>query len=230
METLLELGKKHLADKVQNGYLEFYEKHFEPLRDKPLNVLEIGVKREINYPPYSKGACSLKMWKDYFPNANIHGIDVDPMNKNYEEDRIKIFIGNQGDKDFLADVVAEVGHFDIIIDDASHVNTLTIASYEGLFPALSSGGLYVIEDLACSYIDLDAEDVRGKAEKNYYWWGMHLLPDDYSYKNDRKIMADFFEDKITKMDMFRTRYSLQYGDPEVSSLAFYPMMCFMSKI
>jgi demethylmacrocin O-methyltransferase len=40
---------------------------------------------------------------------------------------------------------------DIVIDDGSHISSHVIMSFSTLFPALSDGGLYVIEDLQTSY-------------------------------------------------------------------------------
>ena len=104
MKTLKEIGSFYKTDKVQNGYMEHYDSFFSPLRLEKLNVLEIGVKRES---PDTPGACSLKAWKEYFPNSNIYGIDIDAANKVYEEERVEIFIGDQGDKDFLSEIIAE---------------------------------------------------------------------------------------------------------------------------
>jgi hypothetical protein len=43
-------------------------------------------------------------------------------------------------------VSGERGGFDIIIDDASHNYPLSLASFNGLFPLLRPGGVYVLED------------------------------------------------------------------------------------
>ena len=73
-------------------YLEVYERHFEQFRGKELHILEIGVA----------AGGSLQIWKKYFGDkAYIYGIDTDDYCKNYEEDRIKIFIGDQANKLFL---------------------------------------------------------------------------------------------------------------------------------
>ena len=223
-ETLFELAQKYQSDKCANGaskygYMPYYEKHFRPIRNKPLKVLEIGVRAVRGY-----GASSLKIWKDYFPNSQIYGIDIDPDNAGYDEERIKIFIGNQGDEAFLNRVVEEAGNFDIIIDDASHINTLTIKSWEVLFnKALSPGGLYVIEDLANSYINCEPFDLRSR------WEGMKYIPEDVSFNNQRGLIASFFDERIKKMDMSCTRWHQEYGVPEITSMVFYPMMCFMTK-
>lgn len=97
---------------------QHYQEHFAPLRNKNLKVLEIGIGGYED--PYS-GGDSLRMWKQYFPNSMIYGIDIVDK-KGLEEDRIKIFQGSQDDEIFLNKVVAETGKFDIIIDDGSRAN------------------------------------------------------------------------------------------------------------
>ena len=127
--NLHELGIKHGTDKVDqwhtfrgNSYLDVYEKYFSPLKDKSINILEIG----------ALGGDSLRLWKEYFSNANVYGIDINPNCINLEEERIKIFIGSQDDIPFLQGVVDECGTFDIVIDDGSHINDLTLSSYNFL--------------------------------------------------------------------------------------------------
>jgi len=229
MKTLNEISIFYKTDKVDNGYIPYYEKYFEPLRDKKLNILEIGIKRETLTTP---GACSLKTWKDYFVNSNIYGIDIDPKNKKYEEDRVQVFIGNQADENFISDVCDQVKEFDIIIDDGSHVNELTIDSWNYLFPHLKSKGLYIIEDMICTYQNLDAFQVRQKAAQNNCWWGMHLLPEDISYNNDRSLLNKFFNERIFNMDVgSNDRWKNAYGanSPELESITFYSQICFMVK-
>ena len=67
-------------------YFEVYHRHFQKYRNKPVTILEIGVW----------GGGSLQMWKKYFGDeCRIVGIDIMDECKNYEEDRIKIYIGSQ---------------------------------------------------------------------------------------------------------------------------------------
>lgn len=49
--------------------------------------------------------------------------------------------------------MVKIGEPHIIIDDASHMNQLTIQSFKHLFPWLKSGGYYVIEDIESSWWD-----------------------------------------------------------------------------
>ena len=109
-------------------YFEIYDRHFSRFRGKPINVLEIGV---------GQGG-SLQMWKEYFgPSARIFGIDINPNCKAVEEDRIRIFIGDQEDQAFLAASADKIGRIDILIDDGGHTMQQQINTFEELLQVAS---------------------------------------------------------------------------------------------
>lgn len=123
-------------------YLPLYDRHFAPYRNTSLKMLEIGV---------SMGG-SLEMWRSYFgANATIFGIDVESKCSDRVDPPNQVRIGSQADTGFLADVVAELGAPDIILDDGSHIASDQMASFRFLFPTLNDGGIYVIEDTHTSY-------------------------------------------------------------------------------
>ena len=125
------------------SYLRVYEELFEPLRDKPLALLELGV---------NEGG-SLRAWEAYFPNARIAGLDRKLPNCSVGK-RISLFEGDQADTELLARAAAEVAPngFDIIIDDCAHVGSAAKASFWYLFDNhLKPGGLYSIEDWGTGY-------------------------------------------------------------------------------
>jgi hypothetical protein len=68
---------------------------------------------------------------------------VDPPNQ--------VRIGSQADAAFLRSVVNEIGRLDVVLDDGSHIASHQRASFRALFPLLSDGGLYIIEDTHTSY-------------------------------------------------------------------------------
>ena len=142
MRNLLEvLGEKYQPTKRQHDYLKHYWRHLRDLRDTAQKVCEIGVET----------GSSLRMWEEFFPRATIYGIDVNADCKQLESDRIRIVIGNQGDREFLESFIAEAGGlFDVIIDDGSHVPDHQIQTFEMLFPRLQGGGIYAIEDIGVS--------------------------------------------------------------------------------
>lgn len=92
------------------------------------------------------------MWRDFLgPEAVIFGIDIDPACAAANGEAAQVRIGSQDDPGFLQDVIAEMGGVDLVIDDGSHVMAHIEASFRTLFPQLSDGGVYLIEDLHTAY-------------------------------------------------------------------------------
>jgi cephalosporin hydroxylase len=128
-------------------YAQHYQRHFAPLRRKPVRLLEIGVG---GWQDPAKGGESLRMWKAYFPHAQIVGLDV--IDKRFhDEARIRTVVGSQDDAALLTRLSAELGPFDIVIDDGSHMSAHVVQSFGVLFPLLSENGIYVIEDTQTAY-------------------------------------------------------------------------------
>lgn len=142
-ESLDALGLKYGTDKSSShhDYLRFYETFMAPLRASSITILEIGVYQ----------GASLQMWRDYFPNARIVGVDIVPACKALESERVHIEIADQSNLEHLAALALEHGPFDIIIEDGSHMWDHQITSLRALFPFLRSGGYYVVEDLQTNY-------------------------------------------------------------------------------
>jgi hypothetical protein len=142
MKTLDEIALGLGTDKssLHHNYTKHYSRYFDPMRQDKLKLLEIGVDKGF----------SLKSWKEYFPNAELVGLDILDL-KKFEEDRIHVEMGDQRDTDFLKKVNDKYGPFDIIIDDGSHHNEDMKASFDFLFPLLKPGGMYVVEDLHSCY-------------------------------------------------------------------------------
>ena len=53
------------------------------------------------------------MWEEYFTNAKIFGIDINPDCKKLEKENIDIQIGSQNDKKFLRQYSEYVQNLDI---------------------------------------------------------------------------------------------------------------------
>lgn len=92
---------------------------------------------------------SLRAWRDYFPNAQIFGIDVRP-DTQFSEDRIRTFQCDSTDSAAVAALMSGIPELDIIIDDGSHASEDQLASLANFFPHLKAGGFYFIEDIASS--------------------------------------------------------------------------------
>jgi hypothetical protein len=143
LDTLSKIAKKYDTDKgiVHHNYTPIYNSYFESIRMKPIKVLEIGFG---GYEYFDRGGGSAKMWREYFPNANIITCDIYP---KYPIKGVSFYN------------LSEVGihlfdisyNSDIIIDDGSHINYEVINTFKEIFPNLKSGGIYVIEDVETSY-------------------------------------------------------------------------------
>jgi hypothetical protein len=119
-------------------YFDVYARHLSQFRGRKVNILEIGI--------YSGG--SLEMWRDYFgKDCCIYGVDIVDSCKVYENEWTKVFIGDQSDRQFWKRFKAEVSHIDIIIDDGGHHPEQQIVTLEEMLPHLSSGGVYICEDV-----------------------------------------------------------------------------------
>ena len=210
---LSELGKIYGTDKADQNhtfnnlsYLDIYEKYFQEYRNKNISILEIGVR----------SGDSLRTWKSYFKHGEIYGIDIDPSSKASEEKRIRIEIGSQDNISFLQSCFGKETEFDIIIDDGSHVNSMTIKSFEYLFNnRLKSGGIYIIEDLKASYRKLQT---NLNVIEN--WPGMKYNDPSINFDNVRKDMNDFFIEKIRNLDHFQGN---------ILCLHFWSMICVIIK-
>jgi hypothetical protein len=159
-DPLTRLAAKNRSDKGVtvfpfNGYSVHYAKLFERFRDRPINILEIGLARRTDRHSLGGSCPSLNMWLDYFPRAKVYGFDIDDFS-GVALSRTRIFRGDQGNAEDLLNVVAECPRFDIIIDDGSHASYHQQLTLKILFPYLASNGLYVIEDLYWQPEDLEA--------------------------------------------------------------------------
>ena len=143
MKTFQQLFDEHTGESILkwSNYGPIYDRHFADYRELPINILEIGVL---------KGG-SMRLWEKYFPKANIYGIDIDEECQQYESNRTKIFIGDQGDVSFLRNVKAKIPRIDIIIDDGSHRAKDQKITFEEMYYHLKIPGVYLIEDIEQNY-------------------------------------------------------------------------------
>lgn len=138
--NFIKIAQKYLTNKSKLKFIKVYERYFNSIKDKKLNILEIGI---------DKGE-SLRLWKEYFPNATICGIDIEK--KNFIINGVNFLYGDQSDILFLKKITENYRFFDIIIDDGSHICSHIIKSFNFLYPFLQNKGLYIVEDLQTSYI------------------------------------------------------------------------------
>lgn len=145
MRRLDIIAKSFGTDKSSefHNYCDKYEKWLPFNRLEPITLLEIGVL----------DGQSLLTWKEYYPNAKIVGIDINPDCKKIEnvEQNIFVEIGSQDDVTFLESIIDKFGKFDLILDDGSHINHHIITTFQFLFDFVKPSGTYVVEDSVTGY-------------------------------------------------------------------------------
>ena len=114
-------------------------------------------------------------------------------------------------------IFTEHPEISIVLDDGSHVNELTIASFNLIFDRLPKGSFYIIEDLFCSYLE---ESLASDIEKGA-WPGMNLNEPSVKMINRREDMDRFFLRMIKEMDHKR-------GDVEF--VHFWAQTCIIKKV
>lgn len=120
------------------SYLNRYDVHFPEIKDDDGDILEIGI---------SFGG-SLRLWRDYFTKGKVFGMDIRDLSEFCPtEGRIVTIIGDQSNQDDLRKIKAMSGGFKLIVDDGTHTADDILNSFHWLWPALKSGGWYVMEDL-----------------------------------------------------------------------------------
>jgi len=145
-KTLEQLYAEHVgkvADKW-SIYFNEYDRIFSSYRDKKVSLLEIGIQN----------GGSLEIWSKYFPYAQtLVGCDINPdcAHLHYEDPRIAVVVGDANSNAAQAAVLGHAPAFDVIVDDGSHRSSDIVKSFARYFPHLADGGVFVAEDLHCSY-------------------------------------------------------------------------------
>ena len=149
MKLLKDLYKNH-SGKVSDkwaSYLNHYDKKLLSYQKLPIKFFEIGI---LN-------GGSLEIFSKYFSNAElILGCDIDPKCREikykykYEDGNIVVISGDVNQKE-TKDKIIKHAKFDIILDDGSHNSNDVVTSFCNYFEHLKDDGLFIVEDLHCSY-------------------------------------------------------------------------------
>jgi hypothetical protein len=135
-------------------YADYYSRLFANSRESVTKVFECGLGTDNPQIPSSMGihgkpGASLRVWRDYFPNASIWGADID-VNSLFQEVRIKTHFIDQLDSHSIQEFWRWVGlrDFDFILDDGLHTFEAGSNLFVNSIDYLSDTGIYVIEDVS----------------------------------------------------------------------------------
>ncbi|MDR1371002.1 MAG: class I SAM-dependent methyltransferase, partial [Dysgonamonadaceae bacterium] len=124
---------------------------------------------------YKPGA-SLRVWRDYFPNAIIWGGDIDE-NALFSEERIKTGYLDQTSPESIEDFFSSAGvkDFDVMLDDGLHTFEAARCLFDHTSKFLASGGVYIIEDLTPQFMAKFQQHMQGRREFIVKYFVMETL-------------------------------------------------------
>lgn len=210
MDTLTALGEQHGTDKANSHlYTPEYHRRFADLQNEPVRLLEIGVG---GYDDPNEGGKSLRMWRDYFPNGTIVGLDIQPKALDLGE-RVHVEQGSATDNRVLHRLGKTYGPFDIIVDDGSHRCDDIVKAWSLLWDRyLTPDGWYVIEDLQTSYWpEYGGSSVR--TGDTTIGWVMGLINHmHYTDLNIPNYLVSRYDETIVGVELARNIAFLRKGD------------------
>ena len=169
---LCNLAYKCKTDKcpqIKHAYTPFYYEVLKNKKGSIKKVLELGVL---------KGG-SLRMWRDFFPDAQIYGMDISAKTL-IQEDRIKTYLGDSTKEFDLLTLLDKIGDdIDLLIDDGSHRRADQIATCKLLRPMLKNA-IYIIDDVLFP-------DTIGKPLPEFTMESPNLV--DKKYRDDRLLIV-----------------------------------------
>jgi cephalosporin hydroxylase len=170
--NLIDLADNTKTDKnTAHSYLDLYQNLLVGKKDTAKNVLEIGI------------CCggSIKLWNDFFINANIHALDIMNENEilkimgeheiwNYLKKIDKIILYPSTDaynNDFFVNTFLNKNiKFDILIDDGPHTIDSMIQFVKLYSQIMTDDGILIIEDLpSFDWVDILTESTPEDKKK-----------------------------------------------------------------
>jgi hypothetical protein len=120
------------------------------LKSSAKNVLEVGIGDFT-----TKNGGSLKLWRDYFKNATIYGIDILSEERVLDDlktdPRVKLYTCTDGynDEFFNREFLDKGLKCDFMLDDGPHTIDSQQYSIAYWYKKLKIGGKLIIEDIGC---------------------------------------------------------------------------------
>lgn len=125
-----------------DSYFDVYERTFARFVGRGITFVEVGVD----------AGGSLLMWKAYFQNARIIGVDINPDARELARHGVEIFIGDQASEAFWDEFYKAVGPIDVLLDDGGHHNREQIVTVDRALPQVRDHGVVLVEDVHTSYM------------------------------------------------------------------------------
>jgi len=175
--SLKQLIDSSRTDKdTTHSYLDLYQSLLEKKKETAVKVLEIGIH---------KGG-SIKMWDDFFINADVYAVDILPKERMWEEllNKESIHLYNSEDaynpgfvqNEFIDNEL----QFDVMLDDGPHTLQSMIQFIKHYLPMLKSDGILIIEDVQqMEWLDILKENVPSNFRNYIQYYDLRKNKDRY---------------------------------------------------
>ena len=144
-----------------HSYLPLYQKLLKNKKITAKNILEIGIGDFGE-----KNGGSIKLWKDYFTNATIYGLDILPINRVMDgllnNNRIILYTSIDAyNNDFFKNHFLNKNiKFDFMLDDGPHTLKSMKQFIKLYSQIMTSDGILIIEDVqSMDWIDILKNEV-----------------------------------------------------------------------
>ncbi len=136
-------------------YVEMYDLMFRLHKNDVSLLIECGIghfdqNSEVAMSQTYEAGASLRIWRDYFPNARIIGVDI-RRDILFSDERIDTYHCDQTEPESIEKFVLKAGlcknSVDIIIDDGLHTFLAGKTFFEEMIKYLDNNGIYIIEDI-----------------------------------------------------------------------------------
>jgi len=155
--NLLDIVDDSRTDKnTVHSYLQLYQKLLEGKKDNAKNVLEVGIC----------AGGSIKLWSDFFKNANVYGLDIMDINyvwhgiRNKEKIILHTSIDAYNNDFFTTNFLNKNIKCDFMLDDGPHTLE-SMKKFINLYSQImTEDGILIIEDIqSWEWIDILRKEV-----------------------------------------------------------------------
>lgn len=147
--SLEQLVNNSRTDKnTRHSYLPLYEELLMSKKETARNVLEVGIGHYLD----SNGG-SIKLWHDYFINANIYALEYLPLEMVWDEiknkERIVLYTSTDAYNEdfFINNFLNKSLKFDFMLDDGPHTLESMKQFIKLYSQIMTDDGILIIEDV-----------------------------------------------------------------------------------
>ena len=148
IDNILKLNGYFTDKNSVHSYLPLYEELLNGKKNSAKNILEIGIG-DFNM----KNGGSILMWRKYFLNAKIYGVDKLDISRVYDilvkDPQVKLYTSVDGyDENFVKNTFVNSDiKFDFILDDGPHTLDSMKKFIELYSELLEDDGILIVEDI-----------------------------------------------------------------------------------